>query len=336
MNSRYLNFGSLLSIVIADACLATPMIGNLDQFPSHGVGDVRTPGPGIYFGTGFTTDSKAYYTLDAVTLEQYMPGQGTLQVRLFRVDQTVAGETMIPVAELGSPVVLSDPTPYPALTRFVSYSPSEEVLLEPSKTYIVAVTQAEGGVTSASVLFASSPGYRAAEGWSLDGDYTGIVTSGGILWGTAPPGHLKFQVDATFNKYANLPPDVSQAQASVTTLWPPNGKLVPFQVVGVTDPNGDPVTITVTDIVQDEPVDEVKPKGKAGYDALLLWDSLAMVRAERLGNGNGRVYSVVFLAADDKGGVSEGVVFITVPHDSRAAAVDDGPATGYYLSMPER
>jgi hypothetical protein len=37
-------------------------------------------------------------------------------------------------------------------------------------------------------------------------------------------------------------------------LWAPNHQFVPIAIMGVTDPDGDAVTITVTGVTQDEPV----------------------------------------------------------------------------------
>ncbi|MEW6757457.1 MAG: CARDB domain-containing protein, partial [Acidobacteriota bacterium] len=51
----------------------------------------------------------------------------------------------------------------------------------------------------------------------------------------------------------NAPPDCTRAAASPARLWPPNHKLRGVTVGGVTDPDGDPVTLAVTAITQDEP-----------------------------------------------------------------------------------
>src|SRR3990172_7434580 len=51
---------------------------------------------------------------------------------------------------------------------------------------------------------------------------------------------------------ANLPPVCSGAAASEAVLWPPNHRYRTITIRGVTDPDGDPVTITVTGITQDE------------------------------------------------------------------------------------
>jgi hypothetical protein len=53
----------------------------------------------------------------------------------------------------------------------------------------------------------------------------------------------------------NGPPDCSSVSAGPTTLSPPNHKLVPVTVSGGTDPDGDPVTLRITGVTQDEPLD---------------------------------------------------------------------------------
>jgi Big-like domain-containing protein len=119
----------------------------------------------------------------------------------------------------------------------------------------------------------------------------------------------------------NRPPDCSHAAPSVTTLWPPNGRFVPVTVLGVTDPDGDPVAITVTSIRQDEPTGSNAPDGKG------VGTSTAQVRAERLGSGDGRVYRIGFTADDGDGGACSGTVRVGVPHDQGNGnfAVDGGP-----------
>ena len=54
--------------------------------------------------------------------------------------------------------------------------------------------------------------------------------------------------------------------------------------------------------------------------------SAALVRAERSGNGNGRVYQVSFKADDGKGGSCTSAVTVGVPHSLKngLTAIDDG------------
>ena len=133
--------------------------------------------------------------------------------------------------------------------------------------------------------------------------------------------------DATFTP--NLPPDCSWAEADNGCLWPPNHKFVDITIIGVTDPDGDPVTITITSITSDEPTASDKGSGGAKHapDAIINEDGTVSVRAERSGDEDGRVYEISFTASDGRGGVCEGTVIVKVPHDQSdkdCPAVDSG------------
>lgn len=121
----------------------------------------------------------------------------------------------------------------------------------------------------------------------------------------------------------NRPPDCSQAKAVPSQLWPPNHKMQGIQIQGVTDPDGDPVTVRVTSVKQDEPVQGLGD-GDTSPDAVL---SPLQVRSERSGTGNGRVYHIYFTADDGKGGTCGGDVTVCVPRDQGKDAVcrDEGP-----------
>lgn len=119
----------------------------------------------------------------------------------------------------------------------------------------------------------------------------------------------------------NLPPDVSAASPSVATIWPPNHKMIAVEVLGVTDPEGSAVTIEVTGITQDEPVSSPDPKHAP--DATGIGSATASLRAERHGNGNGRVYEIRFRASDEQGASAEGSVRVCVPHDQSGTGCTD-------------
>jgi len=55
-------------------------------------------------------------------------------------------------------------------------------------------------------------------------------------------------------KIANQPPDCTSAVPSTTALWPPNHKVKDIAIQGVTDADGDTVTLAISSITQDEPV----------------------------------------------------------------------------------
>lgn len=122
----------------------------------------------------------------------------------------------------------------------------------------------------------------------------------------------------------NDPPACGLAQPSLATLWPPNHKLVSVGINNVSDPNNDQVAITITGATQDEPVNGLGD-GDTSPDAVLQGDKV-LLRVERAGNGNGRVYRVSFSANDGQGGVCTGAVNVSVPKSMQPGnnAVDDG------------
>jgi predicted extracellular nuclease len=132
--------------------------------------------------------------------------------------------------------------------------------------------------------------------------------------------HDPILVDMTLNGS----PVCADAFPSRPILWPANHKMMPIKVLGVVDPENDPVAITITSIYQDEPVVGVG-EGNFAPDGAGIGTDRAYVRAERAGNGNGRVYHIAFMAADETGSCT-GTVLVSVPLSRNGTpAVDDGP-----------
>jgi hypothetical protein len=94
-------------------------------------------------------------------------------------------------------------------------------------------------------------------------------------------------------------------------------------IIGVADPDGDPVTITITRVMQDEPVNGLGD-GDTSPDATGVGTSRVKVRAEGSGTGDGRVYHIGFTADDRKGGACTGEVTVCVPHSPGKACMDQG------------
>ena len=127
--------------------------------------------------------------------------------------------------------------------------------------------------------------------------------------------------------------EISSSRCAVVTAafavssTPVAKKFVPVSILGVTDPDGDPLTIVVTSVTQDEPVN-ARGDGSTCPDAQIN-SGQALVRAERSGTpgspGNGRVYAITFTADDGKGGQCASTVNVCMPHDqSHPTCVDDG------------
>lgn len=126
----------------------------------------------------------------------------------------------------------------------------------------------------------------------------------------------------------NSAPVCSAASAS-GALWPPNHRMVPIDILGVTDADGDAIAIHVDRILQDEPTNTSGDGNTSVDGGMLDGGARAWVRAERSGTrrapGDGRVYEVFFTAADSGGAQCTGVVTVGVPHDvGHPIAIDSG------------
>jgi cysteine-rich repeat protein len=126
----------------------------------------------------------------------------------------------------------------------------------------------------------------------------------------------------------NEAPVCTGAEASPAMLWPPNHKLKNVVIQGITDPDMDPLTLTVTGITQDEPVSSKGSGNTAPADAVINLDGSVSIRAERTGTSpkNGRVYQIDVTATDPSGLSCTSQVKVCVPHDQRDGneCVDDG------------
>lgn len=125
----------------------------------------------------------------------------------------------------------------------------------------------------------------------------------------------------------NSPPICSEAVASTPLIWPPNQELVSIGIDGVFDPNSDDVTMNIDSIFQDEPTNDTGD-GNTAIDGSGVDTTLAQVRAERSGGGNGRVYHIGFTATDTWGASCSGGVTVGVPSNQgrgRGGAQSGGP-----------
>jgi hypothetical protein len=120
------------------------------------------------------------------------------------------------------------------------------------------------------------------------------------------------------------PPDCANATASPNLLWPPSHEFVSIQISGIVNPAPGAVTITVTSIFQDEPV-QSSGSGNTSPDATGVGTGNPSVRAERDGGNDGRVYHIAFTATGASGSCA-GSVTVGVPHSqgNNGGPVDQG------------
>ena len=115
------------------------------------------------------------------------------------------------------------------------------------------------------------------------------------------------------------PPEIDGLADQVATV----GMELQVELDG-SDPDGDELVINVDSIFQDEAVD-APDSGNTAPDGRGVGTNTAEVRAERVGDGNGRVYHIGFTATDELGLTCSGEVTVGVPTSRNGTAVDEGP-----------
>lgn len=190
------------------------------------------------------------------------------------------------------------------------------------------------GITVNSTTVSSSTSLVAnvtiAAGAALGARDVTVTTGGEIV--TAPGA---FQI-------INSPPNCAAAVPSVTLISPPNRSFIPVNVLGITDPDNDAVTIAITTVRQDEPVDHIGD-GSFVPDAV-IGGSTVQVRAEAIIGtvvvggttyvGNGRFYHIGFTATDTANSSCSGIVKVAVPHTRTATPIDGGALFNSLTSQP--
>jgi hypothetical protein len=207
---------------------------------------------------------------------------------------------------------------------------SEVTILDPTGVQIRHDLTGAG----ATVLFALSLDPDGTSYWTGDtitgNVYRVDIATGTLLttWSSGNTGvgglSVKGQITA-----ATAIPVCSGATASDPTLSPPNHKFVAETITGVTDVAcGGVTTITITSIFQDEPTLEPKSIGAGNTcpDGKGIGTATALVRAERAGTGDGRVYTIGFKATDCNGNSCTGTTTVCVPHNDgkKNTCVDEG------------
>ena len=167
-------------------------------------------------------------------------------------------------------------------------------------------------------------------------DTSKATPSTGTLW---PPNHKMVKITIQnvidpdgngecHNTASNSFEDISKSKSSNNEYDNNMGKSssnIKQNIKQSCDIEGDSITIKITRIMQDEPVNGLGD-GDASPDATGIGTDTAFLRAERAGNGDGRVYHIYFTATDSEGLSSNGEVIVSVPHDqSGRKAIDSGP-----------
>jgi uncharacterized repeat protein (TIGR01451 family) len=143
-------------------------------------------------------------------------------------------------------------------------------------------------------------------------------------------GNAATAVTRTVNVVDTTPPVIT-TNGSTPSLWPANHKYVSFQVTsfvtGATDSCDTPLGVSSVKIekVTSDETENGNGDGNTTQDILIGADCKSFqVRAERQGNGDGRVYTVTFMVTDASGNVGRATAKIVVQHNPGESPVDSG------------
>ncbi|HEY8133809.1 MAG TPA: family 10 glycosylhydrolase [Thermoanaerobaculia bacterium] len=107
------------------------------------------------------------------------------------------------------------------------------------------------------------------------------------------------------------PPAITGMHASKIELWPANHKMVSVDVSYLTEDNCGSVTASLS-VNSNEPEDGLGD-GDTAPDWEVVNEHEVRLRAERAGNGSGRIYTITATAVDADGNVSTATVTVMVP-----------------------
>ncbi|MGI9431966.1 MAG: hypothetical protein ACR2PQ_07120 [Myxococcota bacterium] len=180
--------------------------------------------------------------------------------------------------------------------------------------------------------------------WAGDVLGAGVTLDGVNPTFSAPPGTHPISltvddgVDGTsvdeviITVVADSVPPVLTLTGSGAELWPPNHKYHPFTAVEfVMDVSDDcdeelsPADVVFEQVASDEE-ENGRGDGNTSLDVLLAYGCTdALIRSERQGPGDGRVYEATLAVADAAGNAATGTVAITVPKSrGQGPAIDSG------------
>jgi hypothetical protein len=115
------------------------------------------------------------------------------------------------------------------------------------------------------------------------------------------------QCSGTVTVLDKTPPMITAASAKPSVLWPPNHKMV---TVNVNYTAGDSCSESACQIVG---VASNEPISRSDYEVVDAHH--VKLRAERLGTGNDRIYTINISCTDLSGNSSSQTVTVSVPHD---------------------
>ena len=217
-------------------------------------------------------------------------------------------------------VVIPLDTIPPVTTATVSPGPNGSGWNNTNVTVVLSSTDAEpngSGVNHIAIALAGAqsgstvvPGGTASVQINTEGVTTLTFAATDNAGNQEAPQSLTIRIDKT-------PPVISGMPAAGCTLWPPNHQFVQVATLTASDAVSGPAPGTFT--VAGKSNEPIAPTDPMSPDILIAQTAPAtftvQLRAERLGTGTGRVYTLAASASDLAGNTATSTATCTVPHD---------------------
>ena len=167
---------------------------------------------------------------------------------------------------------------------------------------------ATGGASGNPVTFAAS---GACNSSGPNGATITILSPGSCTITASQAGSVIYNAAAdvvrSFQVFDRTAPVIASVTPSVTSLWPPNKRMVPVSFIAtVADDTDASPACRVTGVTSNE---------ASSADWQITGPMSVSLRADRKGNGSGRVYVITVQCTDASGNASTAAAAVTVPHD---------------------
>src|SRR4029453_547799 len=128
-----------------------------------------------------------------------------------------------------------------------------------------------------------------------------VISNTATVSSSTPDPNSKNDSSTATTTASNPPPTISNATADPSVLWPPNHRMVDVTVsYDVTDNCPLPLGSCTLSVTSNEPVDG-RGSGHTSPDWIVVDDHHVLIRAEREGNGSGRIYTITITCTDSGG-----------------------------------
>jgi uncharacterized repeat protein (TIGR01451 family) len=321
---------------------------------ASGAVDTHTPGTYTitYTATSGTESSETHRTVtveDTLAPVITLNGANPLQVEC-HTSFTEPGAIATDACSGNVPVVISGSVdPNTPGTYTITYSATDGSHPPAQVTRTVNVVDTQGPVITlngaSSVTVECHTSYTDAGATAFDACLAAsrpVTTSGSVnvnvtgtytITYTATDGAHATTATRSVNVVDSTPPVITLKTTPIT-LWPPNHK---YKVINVTDlvqsvndscgGNLSVASVLIATVTSDEAEND-DGDGNTTNDILIAGDCKSVqLRAERSGNGDGRVYSITLRVRDAAGNAGTAVFKVTVPKSqgNGGGAIDSGP-----------